>query len=355
MNMDYVQFRKDLLKWYDKNGRDLPWRVKGTKTQDTYNVWLSEIMLQQTTVQAVIPYYLKFKDRWPTVKDLASSEQDEVTDMWAGLGYYSRARNLHKCARVVVDEYDGNFPREEKELLSLPGVGPYTANAIESIALNKPANVVDGNIERIMARIFAIQIPFPEGKTKAKEKAALFIDVHENRHSDYAQALMDLGAIICRPKSPLCYSCPVSSYCEAFKKGIANDLPRRAKKKAVPHKKGSVAVIISADNKVMVERRPAQGMLAEMAGLPTSDWTEKEGGTEYLLESLEGEKVKLPAVRHVFTHFSLTLNPVVLRTGKPAKEIALEGERSFYWKDVDKLNISEFPTLFRKVLHMVEF
>ena len=214
-------FRKSLLAWFDKNGRDLPWRYKGGAHPNPYHVWLSEIMLQQTTVQAVKDYFLNFIKIWSTLPDLARASQEDVTAAWAGLGYYSRARNLHKCAIEVFNSHGGNLPSDEDALLKLPGIGPYTAAAICSIAFNKPSNVADGNIERIMARIFALKTPFPKGKEEAKVKAGHFIGDFEGRHSDYVQALMDLGAMICTPKSPKCGLCPLSSFCEAMSQNIA--------------------------------------------------------------------------------------------------------------------------------------
>ena len=353
MKKDALQFRKDLLEWYDKHGRNLPWRIKGKDTQTAYNVWLSEIMLQQTTVQAVIPYYLKFKDLWPSIDRLAAAEQSDITDAWAGLGYYSRARNLHKCAQSVSGDHNGVFPQTEKDLLNLPGIGPYTASAIQAIAFNKPANVVDGNVERIMARLYAIQTPFPDGKVKAKEKASLFVGEYEGRHSDYAQALMDLGATICRPKSPLCHSCPVSKFCDGFKKQIANDLPKRIKKIPVPHKYGSVAIIMSADNKILIERRPQTGMLAGMIGLPTSEWLEEDSMKEMLLEKFSGDSADLNEVRHVFTHFSLTLKPILLKLKATSSDATINDKRNFFWKNIDDINPSEFPTIFKKVIKLL--
>lgn len=350
MKKDALQFRKDLLGWYDKYGRDLPWRIKGKNTQTAYNVWLSEIMLQQTTVQAVIPYYLKFKDLWPSIEKLAVAEQSDVTDAWAGLGYYSRARNLHKCAQSVSNDYSGVFPQGEKDLLNLPGIGPYTASAIQTIAFNKPANVVDGNVERIMARLYAIQTPFPDGKVEAKEKALLFVGEHEGRHSDYAQALMDLGATICRPKSPLCHSCPVSKFCDGFKKQIASNLPKRIKKTPVPHKYGSVTIFLSSDNKILLERRPQTGMLAGMIGFPTSEWLLDKAGKEPLFESLSGDSVDLKEVRHVFTHFSLTLKPILVKLKSISSDHVIKDKRDFFWRDIEDINLSEFPTLFKKVM-----
>ncbi len=356
MKKDPLLFRIDLLAWYDRHGRDLPWRITGTKTQNPYNVWLSEVMLQQTTVQAVVPYYLKFMDRWPTVEKLAKAQQSEVTDMWAGLGYYSRARNLHKCAQVIANDYNGQFPEDEKALLSLPGIGSYTANAIQAIAYNKPANVVDGNVERIMARLFAIKTPFPDGKVKAKKMAGKFINKHEGLHSDYAQALMDLGAIICRPKSPLCYSCPVSKNCDAFQQGITNDLPKRKKKVPLPHKVGNVSVIISKDHKILLERRVEKGMLSGMIGLPTSEWLEAKDPTpEPLMGQLKGDIKTLFFVKHIFTHFSLSLTPTIIQLDIVSAKFQIKDDRDLYWKDIRQLDVLELPTLFRKVLRMVEY
>jgi A/G-specific adenine glycosylase len=227
--IDIDVFRKKILSWYNKHQRALPWRTsskdkkKGIKP-NPYHVWLSEIMLQQTTVVTVGPYFEKFIQKWPTIHDLAKAERDEVMHEWAGLGYYARARNLHKCAQTVSVELGGEFPEEQSELEKLSGIGGYTSAAIAAIAFDKPANVVDGNIERVMSRIYAIKEPLPDSKVRLKELAAGLSDERKDHPGDYAQALMDLGATICTPKSPKCMLCPVNDLCEARKLGIESDL-----------------------------------------------------------------------------------------------------------------------------------
>ena len=349
-------FRQSLLAWFDKNGRDLPWRYKGGAHPNPYHVWLSEIMLQQTTVQAVKDYFLSFIKIWPTVSYLANARQEEVTAAWAGLGYYSRARNLHKCALEISENYGGAFPVNETALLRLPGIGPYTASAIRSIAFNKPANVVDGNVERIMARIFALKVPFPKGKEEAKVKAAHFIGDFEGRHSDYVQALMDLGAMICTPKSPKCALCPISRYCAAYKHGLAEDLPKREPKKATPQKYGTAYIFINNQNELLLERRPEKGLLASMIGFPSTQWNEKKE-REGLLSSVtkELEIKELPEVRHVFTHFKLQLKPILVRCEREhAEDLLSEGIKgSYFWQNIEDIDADHLPTLFAKILKLV--
>lgn len=336
---DIQTFRTDLLVWFDQYSRDLPWRHKGGAHPIPYHVWLSEIMLQQTTVQAVKSYFEKFIDIWPTLNDLANAKDTEIMDAWAGLGYYSRARNLHKCAKTVIEQHNGKFPEEEAALQSLPGIGPYTASAIASIALNNPSNVVDGNIERIMARLYTIQTPFPEGKKEAKEKAQSFVGSFEGRHSDYVQALMDLGATICTPKSPKCGSCPVIEHCMAYATNSADVYPKLSPKKVKPKRFGTV-YIVRDDMHVYLERRPKTGLLANMLGFPTSEWKP--------VDAVEKGSYN---VKHVFTHFEL-----YLRIEQKTESFLQEGMNKgiiekYVLKDLhtDK----KLPTLFKKVLNQI--
>ncbi len=339
-----VRFRRQLLDWYDHQGRDLPWRVKGGR-QDPYKVWLSEIMLQQTTVAAVGPYYQKFLKAWPTVKRLAKADLDDVLRAWAGLGYYSRARNLHKCARFIVEEYGGSFPETEEELLALPGVGPYTAAAIAAIAFDRPTNVVDGNVERVMARTFAVGEPLPGAKVRLKECAATLVDA--DRPGDYAQALMDLGATICTPRTPSCLLCPVSKSCEGRKQGIAADLPKKAKKKKIPTRRAAVFWLQRANGDVLLRRRPEKGLLGGMMEVPSSAWVEQAVLTEDVLEEAPHDTVWTEhdgLVRHTFTHFHLELT--LYTAHLKSKGGKVEGQ----WVSLVTLNDHALPTVMRKVV-----
>ena len=267
---------RKLLAWYDRAARSLPWRLPpgAADRPDPYRIWLSEVMLQQTTVAAVGDRFAAFVARWPTVGALAAAPDAEVMAAWAGLGYYARARNLLACARVVARELGGRFPDTEEGLRALPGVGAYTAAAVAAIAFGRRAVVVDGNVERVMARLFAIEIPLPAAKPRLVELAATLTPAA--RAGEHAQALMDLGATICTPKRPACGICPLVADCAARRAGIAAELPRRAAKPAKPVRRGIAYLAVRADGAVLVETRPANGLLGGMLGLPTSDWTEGE-------------------------------------------------------------------------------
>ncbi|MFZ5616057.1 MAG: A/G-specific adenine glycosylase, partial [Pseudomonadota bacterium] len=264
---------QSLLKWYDANARELPWRVgpearKAGERPVPYRVWLSEIMLQQTTVATVRPRFNEFLARWPTVEAMAAASLDDVLGQWAGLGYYARARNLHKCAVEVARA--GGFPKTEEELRALPGVGQYTAAAIAAIAFDAPAIVMDGNIERVAARLFAIKTPLPKAKAELKE--AIGAVWPEKRSGDFAQALMDLGAGVCSPRNPKCLLCPLSAHCEARAKGIAESLPRKAKRPEKPLRRGIAYALVNSKGEILFERRPEKGLLGGMLGLPGTEW-----------------------------------------------------------------------------------
>ncbi|MCW5760921.1 MAG: A/G-specific adenine glycosylase, partial [Phenylobacterium sp.] len=269
-----TSLRAQLLAWYDENARALPWRVgprdhaAGVRA-DPYRVWLSEVMLQQTTVPHATPYFLKFTARWPTVADLAREDDGEVMAAWAGLGYYARARNLLACARAVAHDHGGVFPDTEEGLRTLPGLGPYTAAAVGAIAFDRPTNVVDGNVERVMARLYAVEQPLPDAKPELKRLAAAL--VRDDRPGDWAQALMDLGATVCRPKAPLCDRCPIAEHCAGLATGAPEAYPRKAAKAERPHRHG-VAYVLTRGDQVALVRRPPQGLLGGMLALPTSAW-----------------------------------------------------------------------------------
>jgi A/G-specific adenine glycosylase len=306
-----ASLRASLLAWYDANARALPWRVSpaaraGGARPDPYRVWLSEVMLQQTTVPHATPYFLAFTARWPTVRDLAAAEDAEVMAAWAGLGYYARARNLLACARAVAQDHGGVFPETEEALRRLPGLGPYTAAAVAAIAFDRPANVVDGNVERVMARLFAVETPVPDAKPELKRLAAGLVTAE--RPGDWAQALMDLGATVCRPKAPLCDRCPVTRTCAAFAGGAPERYPRRMEKAQRPHRHG-VAYVLTRGGEVALVRRPPKGLLGGMLALPTTDWRAERFSDAEALAAAPADANWRGAgeVEHGFTHFTLTL------------------------------------------------
>lgn len=335
-----------LLAWYDRHRRRLPWRALPGERPDPYRVWLSEIMLQQTTVATVGPYFDRFTGRWPTVAELAAATLDEVLAEWAGLGYYARARNLHACARAVVERHGGVFPDQETALLALPGVGAYTAAAVAAIAFDRPATPLDGNIERVVARLFAVTERLPGAKPELRRLAETLTPAE--RPGDYAQAAMDLGATVCLPAKPKCLLCPLEGHCRARALGIAERLPARAPKREKPTRRGVAFLARRADGRVLLRRRPEKGLLGGMAEVPSSGWRaegwaeDEAGGAAPLAARWEA----LPGlVRHTFTHFHLEL--AVWRAELPPDTEAPEGAR---WAAIDALAGEALPTLMRKVL-----
>lgn len=319
----------ELLDWYDAQRRYLPWRYAPGAAADAYRVWLSEIMLQQTTVKAVIPYFEAFVQRWPTVVELAREDRDAVLAAWAGLGYYSRARNLHACANVVADDYGGVFPDEEAELLKLPGIGPYTAAAVAAIAYQKPATPVDGNIERVVSRLFAFTTPLPRGKSELKRLARTLTP--RERPGDFAQAMMDLGATVCTPKRPSCLMCPVHSDCHGYAKGIAAALPAKLAKGERPVRHGAAFVALREDGCVLLRRRPDQGLLGGMMEVPSTPWGDAVLDDAAALRETPLRTEWWPLneiVVHTFTHFRLEMR--VFRAVVPA-DVTLS-----LWADPDR-------------------
>jgi A/G-specific adenine glycosylase len=340
-----------LLAWYDAERRDLPWRARGRKKQDPYRVWLSEIMLQQTTVKAVIPYYEKFVARWPTVGDLAAAPLDDVLAMWAGLGYYSRARNLHQCAVAVAARADGQFPRAEAELLELPGIGPYTAAAIAAIAYGAPATPVDGNIERVVSRLFAVTHPLPGAKREIKRLAATLTPA--KRAGDHAQAMMDLGATVCTPRRPSCLMCPLQQDCHAHARGIAETLPKKAAKAERPVRYGTAFLVLREDGAVLLRKRPASGLLGGMLEVPSTDWSDTMMAADMAMAGapVRADWWPMPGgVVHVFTHFRLELQ--VLRA------IVSPDTPLTFWAEPDRclwvprrdLHKAALPSVMRKII-----
>lgn len=347
-DQDIIEFRREILKWYDSHKRVLPWRTLSGHKNDPYKVWLSEIMLQQTTVQAVIPYFLKFIKKWPTIEALANENTQNVMNAWAGLGYYARARNLHKCAKVVTKQYNGIFPKEQTELKTLPGIGDYTSAAITSIAYGQPATVVDGNIERIMARYFAVQAPLPASKKELKALAHIFSNGQTERPGDYAQALMDLGATICTPKSPSCELCPIKIGCRAHQEGLEEKLPLKIKKNIKPKKIGYVYRIRNMNGDLLLHTRPENGLLGGMIGLPTSDWILEKKYKD--LKHIDNIKILNntltninKTIQHSFTHFDLDLH---LYEMTYTKSLSLPDR--YFWCRNEEINNLFLPTVFKK-------
>jgi len=334
-----------LLAWYDQNARALPWRAPPGSPADPYRVWLSEIMLQQTTVAAVKDYFPRFLKLWPTVEDLAAAPLDDVLKAWAGLGYYARARNLHACARLVASAYGGRFPETEAELRALPGIGPYTAAAIAAIAFDRPAAAVDGNVERVMSRLYAIETPLPQSKPMIRELALSLVPAH--RPGDFAQALMDLGATICTPRAANCLICPWISACRARRDGLADVLPRKAPKAAQPLRLG-VAFWIERDGRVLLRRRPERGLLGGMMEIPSTEWR-----NEAPQAPIDAAPVKARWQRsagridHVFTHFRLELE-IWRANALLADDLPEEGD--YRWVPLKALPGEALPSVMRKIV-----
>jgi A/G-specific adenine glycosylase len=338
---------EDLLTWYDVHARVMPWRVdpadsKAGKRPDPYFIWMSEVMLQQTTVAAVKEYFLKFTTIWPSVRDLAAAEDADVMAAWAGLGYYARARNLLKCARTVVNDYDGAFPDSYDELLKLPGVGPYTAAAVASIAFNQQATVLDGNVERVMSRMYDVHAPLPGVKPELMKFAAALTP--SGRPGDYAQAVMDLGATICTPKNPACGICPWRDPCLARLAGTASELPKKTPKKKTPIRLGYVYVARREDGAWLLETRPDKGLLGGMLSFPSSDWSDDPAPNPPLTGEWEDSGQE---ARHTFTHFHLRLKimTVVANDGVNPKRGAFVAHGDF--------SPSALPTAMRKVFDLI--
>lgn len=338
-----------LLEWYDHNARALPWRVPpGAEdigsAADPYSVWLSEIMLQQTTTAHAAPYFAAFLERWPTVEALAAAPEEDVMAAWAGLGYYSRARNLIACARAVAEL--GGFPDTEEELRKLPGLGAYTAAAVAAIAFGKRAVVIDANVERVVARLFAIGVPLPGGKAAIRQ-ATEAITPHQ-RAGDFAQAMMDLGATICSTRNPKCLLCPLTGDCTGRKQGDPTRYPVKAAKKIRPSRAGTVFWIERPDKdgaKVWLVRRPGKGMLGGMRALPDDGWNARADGSGDA--PLPGGWRAGGLIRHGFTHFDLELG-LAIYAGDQWGKLAGEGE----WWPVGAIGAAGLPTVFAKAARL---
>lgn len=349
---EIAKLRRALLGWYDANARDLPWRIgpaerRAGRITDPYHVYLSETMLQQTTVATVAPRFLQFIARWPTLRDLAQSPLEAVLDHWSGLGYYARARNLHACAQHVVRDFGGAFPADIEALKSLPGIGPYTAAAIAAIAFDLPIVPVDGNIERVTTRLFAIQTPLPAAKGQIAVQSARFAG--KDRPGDVAQALMDLGAGVCIPRQPRCPLCPWAGTCRAASAGIAAQLPQKPAKIAKPQRFGA-AFIALKDGEALTIRRPPRGLLGGMRVFPSADWIATETPLSLIEAPFPGNWRFEGVISHEFTHFALRLRVYSAAFSADLPTLPV-GFSTPEWRPVGADLAKSLPTVMRKALH----
>ncbi|PQA74555.1 A/G-specific adenine glycosylase [Brucella oryzae] len=337
-----------LLHWYDRHHRVLPWRVgpveqaSGIKP-DPYRVWLSEIMLQQTTVEAVKSYFNVFVARWPTVQDMAKASEDDILRAWAGLGYYSRARNLKKCADAVVMQYDGKFPDNAEGLKELPGIGDYTSAAIAAIAFGEAAAVVDGNVERVISRLYTIDTPLPAAKTEIRALMGQLTPT--DRPGDFAQSMMDLGATICTPRRPACAICPVNEDCMALASRDPEEFPVKAPKAEKPVRTGAAFIAIAGDGSILLRKRKGEGLLAGMTEVPGSHWTARiDGDATVNAAPFPAQWTASGSITHVFTHFELRLS--VYRSENVSKAASTDG----WWSRPDELSDEALPTVMKKAI-----
>ena len=343
-----LKLSNHVLKWYEKNARILPWRIspadlrKGFKP-DPYKIWVSEIMLQQTTVRTVIPYFNLFLEHWSDLEKLSLAEQKEIVSFWAGLGYYSRARNLLRCAKEIIADHEGIIPEEKKKLKSLPGIGEYTASAIRSIAFQKFDIALDGNIERILARLFQIETPIKVSKKLIYKKAEIIFP--KTRTGDFCQGLMDLANQICKPKKPFCHECPISNFCLSYKKGVTENIPVKLPKGKKVTKNGYVFFIKNQNNQFLLERRPDKGLLGGLLAFPTSKLVQGEPNLVYPVKA--EWSLPLRVVKHEFTHFKLELELVM----GMANNFQKYGS-NYEIFDLNSFEETQLPTLMRKVLNI---
>ncbi len=337
-----LDLQRSMLEWYDSNRRDLPWRAAPGEQANPYHVWLSEIMLQQTTVATVGPYFRAFLDRWPDIHGLAAAPLDDVLHAWQGLGYYARARNLHRCAGVVAADHGGHFPANEALLLKLPGIGPYTAGAIAAIAFGLPTTAVDGNVERVIARLHGLETPLPAVKPEITVLARQIAPAE--RSGDYLQAVMDLGATTCTPRVPSCGRCPWAELCVARAAGNADSLPRRSPRPERPTRRGVAFWAMTKGGDILLRRRPEKGLLGGMMEIPSSDWREgpwrKDAVSAAPFEAYWKEMDGM--VKHTFTHFHLELTVMTAR----ASDLSVDG----VWCPVDRLGEYALPTIMKKIV-----
>ncbi|MDO9415797.1 A/G-specific adenine glycosylase [Pararhizobium sp.] len=345
---DVDRFSRTLLKWYDIHHRDLPWRVspsmraRGVRP-DPYHIWLSEVMLQQTTVQAVKPYFAKFLDLWPQVADLAAADTEEVMKAWAGLGYYARARNLKKCAEAVARDHGARFPNTEEGLRLLPGIGDYTAAAVAAIAFDRQAAVLDGNVERVVSRLYAVETPLPAAKPKLRALTGAITPAE--RPGDFAQAMMDLGSMICAPKRPVCSLCPLNDGCIAFQTGDPERFPVKAAKKAKPVRTGAAFVAINEQGAVYLQKRADTGLLGGMTEVPGTGWTARlDGEPSLTARPFAADWQDCGAITHVFTHFELRLSVYRADIGKT------DFRGNGWWEPALSLRHQALPTVMKKAI-----
>ncbi len=341
--LDPDTIQKHLLPWYDANQRMLPWRALPGKEPNPYHVWLSEIMLQQTTVPTVIPYFLNFIRLWPTVQDLSHASLDDILHAWQGLGYYARARNLFKCAQEITMHYEGIFPRLESTLLTLPGIGPYTAAAIAAIAFGKNTSPVDGNIERVLSRVYAIHVPLPGSKPLLQALARHHTPLH--RAGDYAQALMDLGSTICTPKKPMCNICPLINFCRAFQKRDPENYPFKEPSPLKPTRLLDAFWIEDGSNSLLLEKRPPNGLLGGLVMIPIPLLNKNETNPFFR----EGASPLKGIVSHTFTHFHLKVR--VLKSSVLKGNLSLSENQ--FWYPLSDLSHQALPTLMKKIVRHV--
>ena len=338
---------RQIIDWYDANARVLPWRIAPINSQphflpDPYFVWLSEIMLQQTQVITVQAYFQKFISLWPTLNDLANSELEDVLKAWAGLGYYSRARNLKKCADIIYLEYQGKFPGDVELLKKLPGIGEYTSAAISAIAFGKQVAVVDGNVERVISRIHAISTPVSNAKNEIRELTGLLVPTE--RPGDFAQAVMDLGATICTPKKPSCDRCPWQADCKAHLQFDPGDFPVKTPKKAIPKRTGAAFVAITQRGEILLRKRSGKGMLAGMSEVPSTHWSSRQDGeTDIGAAPFSGKWLTAGQVTHLFTHFHLAMKVYYCVLGDRAK---VDG----WWVKKENVMNEALPNLMKKAI-----
>ncbi|MBB6215776.1 A/G-specific adenine glycosylase [Anaerosolibacter carboniphilus] len=344
--------QKQLIDWYEKNHRKLPWR----ETRDPYHIWVSEVMLQQTRVDTVIPYFLNFIGKFPTIEVLAQAHEEEVLKAWEGLGYYSRVRNLQRGAKVVMSQYGGLVPKELQEIKKIPGIGPYTAGAILSIAYDKAVPAVDGNVMRVFSRLFCIDYDISDGKTRREMEQIGNVVVPEENPSFFNQGLMELGALICTPLSPKCIACPVYGQCRAAQKGIQNELPIKKKKQAVKEVELEVALAWKED-KVLLMKRPTEGLLASLWTFPSAVREEGwEPGNSIIQELKEQYGMTVENIaylfdaHHVFTHLKWNMKVYGCNL---ASEEKLEYPQ-VQWVTLDEIKDYAIPTAFKKVLNKIK-
>ena len=334
-----INISDQLLTWYDLHQRKLPWRAVGDEVPDPYRVWLSEIMLQQTQIITVVPYFNRFIKLWPGIKNLADADINNVLREWAGLGYYARARNMHRSAQIIAYDHSGQFPKEEAELLKLPGVGPYTAAAVAAIAFGKQATPVDGNVERVIARLHRIRTPIQDNKLIIRSLASQIAP--KTRTGDYAQAVMDLGATVCTPRNPICSVCPITEFCEAFSYEETDIIPISKGRKKIPKRTGTAYVIFNDANQILLYRRSKTGLLGGMLEVPSAGWEEHKQHDELIKEAKRDTQnlTEIPgSVKHVFTHFKLELVVVALRLKRHKRFL---NQRWYSLDEIEKIGLSK--------------